>query len=129
MVSRATAAAASHCCPAGERYFSPPTGQSVRYTKDYNNPKQPRHFSESRIAQWARSRVRDSTRCIARVRSSPVSLFYFILFTFFFFFFFLSEVEVYSLNKFKSCESGSPNDNTQINQLFLIDAKLLVSLL
>ena len=42
-------------------------------------------------------------------------------------YFLFSEVEVYSVNKFNACESGLPNDNTQINKLFLIDAKLLVS--
>ena len=47
-----------------------PTGQSVRYTKDYKNPKQPNYISEFQIAQWSRSTVRDSTRYIARVRTS-----------------------------------------------------------
>ena len=82
-------------------FFSYRTVRAIH--KGLNNPKQPRHISESRIAQWARSRVRDSTRCIVWFWSSPVSyfiLFYFILFHYHYFC--LTEVEIYSVLR-QSC--------------------------
>ena len=71
----------------------------MRYTKDYKNPKQPRHVSESRIAhsRYNRSRVRDSNT-LHSAGSILISIFYFMMI-----FNFMSEVEVYSVNKVKSC--------------------------
>ena len=59
--------------------------------RQYQNAKQPGHCSESRIAQSSESKVRDSARCMARVRSSSAF--------FFFIFFFYLTLKILNLKK------------------------------